>query len=521
MAEVGFDAFISYRRSDGRSIAGWLRRELQGYRPPNTLKDLQGRRLRLYIDTAYERGATDFYEQTIRPALLASKWLIVVATPDAVQRREIATDWIAREIADFASGPNGANILIVRGAGDLNGLLPGDLDQRYAHPEIIDLRGAGPFWFFNPALASRLADEKLKLAGPLLEVAPQDMPLLRREEERLAQRRLGSAAGLAGAVVSLVTGALLLVFIARQQAQTTLESSLYASGKMIAMVANGVDRNAGEVRSGLMTQGCDLLDMLRSAAKSDPPSEGRMYCAAERAIRLAELKDVSGSLQGAGDSLDIGRRLVESGMRDESGAGENLMALYETLVPALSAGLALEQKEQLLKAWEQDAAMLKARFPEESRFMLAAAEAHGQMSDLLATARRWPERLKALESAEASLASAAPKIEQKRLAWLAQWRARLRRLAAETLWAIGQRDHAVARMRTITAEPAPDAKDMGGRLERLHARSVLWWMNPDGADPNRATEKQRILEEALGLRAAQGDRDQAALRRIVELVNGN
>ena len=44
-------------------------------------------RLRVYLDTAYERGTSDFYEHNIKPALLASRWLIVVATPAAIRRR--------------------------------------------------------------------------------------------------------------------------------------------------------------------------------------------------------------------------------------------------------------------------------------------------------------------------------------------------------------------------------------------------------------------------------------------------
>jgi hypothetical protein len=33
------------------------------------LRDRFGRKLAIYLDTAYERGTSDFYEQNIRPAL--------------------------------------------------------------------------------------------------------------------------------------------------------------------------------------------------------------------------------------------------------------------------------------------------------------------------------------------------------------------------------------------------------------------------------------------------------------------
>ena len=104
LAAIRYDAFISYRRSDGGRVARWLRRQLLWYRLPRSMRERSGRRLRIYIDTTYELGAADFYEQNVKPALLSSSHLIVVATPDAVQRAVGVDDWIAREIADFAAG---------------------------------------------------------------------------------------------------------------------------------------------------------------------------------------------------------------------------------------------------------------------------------------------------------------------------------------------------------------------------------------------------------------------------------
>lgn len=94
MSALTYDAFISYRRADGGRTARWLRRELEAFRPPRTLRDRLPERLRIYLDTAYERGTTDFFDNTIRPALLASRFLIVVATPEAVHRPNGQDDWI-------------------------------------------------------------------------------------------------------------------------------------------------------------------------------------------------------------------------------------------------------------------------------------------------------------------------------------------------------------------------------------------------------------------------------------------
>lgn len=183
MAEFVYDAFISYRRSDGGKTARWLRRELEAFHPPRALRDRLPQKLRVYLDTAYERGALDFFENTIRPALLASRFLIAVATSDAVLRPSPQDDWIKREIDPFAAGPNGGNLLLVRGGCDFDGPPPADLAARFPHMEIIDLRNVSRFWRLNPLRASRISGELLKLIAPIAGVALEDMPLLRREQE--------------------------------------------------------------------------------------------------------------------------------------------------------------------------------------------------------------------------------------------------------------------------------------------------------------------------------------------------
>ena len=171
------------------------------------MRDRVPQKLRAYLDTAYERGALDFFENTIRPALLASRFLIVVATPDAVLRPSPQDDWIKREIDEFIAAPNRGNLLLVRGGGDFDGPLPADLSARFPHIEIVDLRNVGRFWRLNPLRASRVSGELLKLIAPIAGVAPQDMPILRREQERIQQTRLGTAAG---AALAILLGACLL-----------------------------------------------------------------------------------------------------------------------------------------------------------------------------------------------------------------------------------------------------------------------------------------------------------------------
>ncbi|MEL6369056.1 MAG: hypothetical protein AAFQ16_13975, partial [Pseudomonadota bacterium] len=130
-----YDAFLSYRRSDGAPAARWLRRALRGYRLPRDLKEGRNHRLNVFLDTFYARGTTDFYEQTIRPALLASRHFVVVATPQAAHRGD--DDWIAREIDDFLAHGNPQNIYVARAIGNHGDPIPGDLLQRYPRVQII------------------------------------------------------------------------------------------------------------------------------------------------------------------------------------------------------------------------------------------------------------------------------------------------------------------------------------------------------------------------------------------------
>src|ERR1043166_8948393 len=197
MGEFQYDAFVSYRRSDGTKVARWIRRELESYRAPRSLRDRFERKLRVYLDTAYESGTSDFYEHNIKPALLASRFFLIVATPAALRRPGAAAgeDWIEREVQDFTSGPNANNVIAIRAAREFDDPLPADLHHRFPNIEIIDLRGAGRLWFLHPTRAARLASEKLKLVAPLLGLPPQEMPRLRPGGGIRQQTRVGVAGG--------------------------------------------------------------------------------------------------------------------------------------------------------------------------------------------------------------------------------------------------------------------------------------------------------------------------------------
>ena len=153
--------------------------------------------LRVYLDRIQARADLDFYEQTIRPALLGSRWLILLATPDAAPRDTGETDWIAREIADFTAARGVARIRVVHAGGAALPALPGDLAPRLAAAQEIDLRG-----LFSPLPRARAQEDWESLLATLFDLSPDQMPRLRREEERARRNLLAGLAGaLAGAAV--------------------------------------------------------------------------------------------------------------------------------------------------------------------------------------------------------------------------------------------------------------------------------------------------------------------------------
>ncbi|TAK91194.1 MAG: hypothetical protein EPO06_05420 [Burkholderiaceae bacterium] len=398
-----FDAFISYRRSDGRKVANWLRRELQSFRPPHKLANLAGRRLRVYLDIAYERGTTDFYENTIRPALLASRYLIVLATPDAVQRREGQADWIQREVIDFSASPQGANILISRGAGELLDPLPADLEQRFQNPEIVDLRGAGRFWFFNPSKMSRLAEEKLKLLAPILDIPHDDMPLLRLEEEKRQQTRLGAIFGTSFAVLAMVTGLSVFALKSAWRAQDALGSSMFSTERIIGSLSDTLPQEgeAGDIRSKLIYEACDLLAKLAQEAARPPSVRERVLCAIERARGHEAQKEYPQSEAALSAAVDMAR--VESERKFSFDVARAWVQAQTELIDFLQRRNESVRARVAVEAFLPVLSRLAKENASETNFAtyfaITEAELHGVRATLLDARTQLRERLDALDNA--------------------------------------------------------------------------------------------------------------------------
>ncbi|MDE2446394.1 MAG: hypothetical protein KGO94_09455, partial [Alphaproteobacteria bacterium] len=263
----GYDAFISYRRSDGARAAARLRKRLLSFKlPKSLLAGTQQRRLSIFMDTAYERGAADFYDQTIKPALMSARWLIIIATPDAVQRDK-GDDWISREVQDFSKGSHRTNVILARAKGEFLDRMPADVDKRFPHMQIVDIRNDSFFSHLSPQVNARFNNEILKIAGPLFDVSLDNMPKLRREEEKRQMFRLGMVSGVLASLVAATIGASYYTFSKANEALHSVEEGFAVSESNILSMA-------GEM-------GADSAD--------DENKRLRLFSNCEHAARLQEL----------------------------------------------------------------------------------------------------------------------------------------------------------------------------------------------------------------------------------------
>jgi hypothetical protein len=177
-----YDAFVCYRRSDGGALAQWLRKALQSYRLP---KEFVGgeQRLRIYIDTSYERANEDFWRNNIEPALKRSLYLIVVLTPTSSFARGDGTqNWLEREVEFFCRLPQGNNVLAVAASGEHVQNLPATLKKEFPNLSVVVFEDFSR-WRLSPQRFFSLRQSLLTLVASLYQIQETDMPVLRQEEK--------------------------------------------------------------------------------------------------------------------------------------------------------------------------------------------------------------------------------------------------------------------------------------------------------------------------------------------------
>lgn len=216
-----FDAFISYRRSDGGIFARRLRRRLLDYRLPKSLREEPSAQpLSIYLDTIYEQATEDFFENTIKPALRDSRRLIVVQTPRTLEPRSNGKkNWQVREIEVFRELPQGSNVSVALVQGDFNTPLPAALREDFPNIEVVDCRQSSLLFPWDGR------DQLLTFLAQLHGIAPEKMPLLREEDARRRGRRGLALLAAASLLILLLSGLLVWAMRSRAEARSALANS--------------------------------------------------------------------------------------------------------------------------------------------------------------------------------------------------------------------------------------------------------------------------------------------------------
>jgi WD40 repeat protein len=227
-------AFISYKRKESSTVARWLRRTIRDFRLPAGLRSVYANKPKIYLDTSYQVPTDDFFLDTICPALLESKYLIVLVTPGTLAPPRTSSNdpenWVAREVEFFRRNtPLNRVIFVNVRSREFPGALPADINVDNPRIGQVDLRAARYPWH-RLLRTSGIRDGLIGIISRTHEIAQVDMPILAREERNQQIRRAVRLSLSAIAVASAVSIALLAAF---DQASTARSRTLAAQSERV------------------------------------------------------------------------------------------------------------------------------------------------------------------------------------------------------------------------------------------------------------------------------------------------
>lgn len=341
-----FDAFVSYRRSDGGRVARRLRRALLDYRLPAEL-GMPARPLAVYFDRVYARATDDFFEKTLKPALERSAHLVLVLTPDALApRADGSPNWVEREVEHFLTLPQREHIHVVIGKGALDAALPAGLAAARPQIQRLDLRSLDRRWSGPGPARWRAEDELLGLMATLHEVPPARMPLLRQEAARVKARRAWSwAAGIGFTALALAGTTVAAAFgwwrasereaIANSQAMALRAETLKARSmdRAFALALRAYETAPTATAESVLRSHLDSPPMLATAALANEPRALTVSGATERVFSATpDNRGTRVASLGGAPSVDIAGYLLAT-----SADGSRLVTVQDDAIRVHSA----------------------------------------------------------------------------------------------------------------------------------------------------------------------------------------
>ncbi len=189
-----FKAFLSHSHSQ-KSLARWLFKKLDGYRPPKEIVNQSASPWRIFLDEA-ELAATEDLPRKIIDALEASEVLVVISSDQS-----LVSSYVEMEVERFCASGHGRVLLLVaeeREHDDVSHYIPRELSKRGIEPLAIDLRTNDRTQAFH------------KVVAGILEVEYGD--LVDREQRRKLRRTVlwSTVSAATVSIVALLSSAAIL-----------------------------------------------------------------------------------------------------------------------------------------------------------------------------------------------------------------------------------------------------------------------------------------------------------------------
>ncbi|CAN5344537.1 TIR domain-containing protein [soil metagenome] len=366
-----YRAFVSYSHADAK-WAGWLHRQIEGYRVPGRLRGSSGvhgplpdRLTPIFRDREELASAGELGPQ-IESALAESEALIVVCSPEAARSR-----WVDAEILAFKRKSQGARIyaLIVGGepnAGDARECFPttlrfeldadGNLGTRPTEPIAADVRDGKD----GKSLAL------LKILSGLLGV-PLDT--LRQREAQRRHRRMLAITALATLVMLTTSFLAVQAVIARHAAERRQKQAEQLVGFMLGDLNDKLSEVSRlDILETVNDQAMAYFESLPATDVTEEALEQR----AKALIKIGSVRMDQGHLPKALSAFQAAQRLQEPLARQAPANLARQLALSDTLA---YVGYAEWYQGDLDKA--------QAGFEAASHVLLAARKLAPEDPDLL------------------------------------------------------------------------------------------------------------------------------------------
>ncbi|WP_063052248.1 TIR domain-containing protein [Nocardia arthritidis] len=247
-ADTGYGAFLSYSGDRDRALLPAVQNAIEKlprpwYRPP---------RMRIFLDYSGISIGPELRGKIVA-GLSRSKWLVVIASPEAAQSK-----WVDREIEWWLANRSPETILLVLSAGSLAwDERAGDWDRARSTalpPRLFGVYASEPVyktikWHTDSDGVARpdIAAIAVGIAAVVRGVSEAD---LKSEGYQETKRNLRWAKTTIAALVVLLVSALIAAFVARVQSSRAEEQARIATARLMASVAD--TESTTDVRAALL-----------------------------------------------------------------------------------------------------------------------------------------------------------------------------------------------------------------------------------------------------------------------------